>query len=153
VVTAALVALAVALAAGAGAAPWLLVVVALAVLLPASEVAVAVVNSAVCRLLPPRVLPKLDFSAGIPADCRTIVVIPRMLTRPESAAALCERLELHFLANPDPQLRFALLTDWADAPTEATPHDEALVKAAVEGIRRLNEQHARGGTDLFFLFH
>jgi cyclic beta-1,2-glucan synthetase len=150
----------------AGAPAWLIALAAMAVLLPASDAAVALTNYLVCRALPPRVLPKLDFSAGIPApsagstgtvggipaDCRTVVVIPGMLTKPESAAALCERLELHYLANPDPQLRFALLTDWADAQTETTPNDDALVKAAVDGIRRLNERHARGG-DLFFLFH
>ncbi|MBN9524200.1 glycosyl transferase family 36, partial [bacterium] len=152
-VTAALVALAAGLTAAAGAPAWLVAVVALAVLLPASEAAVAVVNNVVCRLLPPRVLPKLDFTAGIPAEFRTVVVIPGMLTRPESAAALCERLELHYLANPDPQLCFALLTDWADAPTETTPADDGLVTAAVERIRRLNDHHARGGPDLFFLFH
>jgi cyclic beta-1,2-glucan synthetase len=151
--TAGLVALAVVLSALAGAAPWLLLLVGLVTLLPASDVAVALVNYLVCRALPPRVLPKLDFATGIPADCRTVVVIPGMLTKPESAAALCERLELHYLANPDPHLRFALLTDWADAPTETTPADDAPVKAAIDGIRRLNERHARGGPDLFFLFH
>src|SRR5207253_7273558 len=133
----------------AGAAPWVAVVAGVVALLPASDIAVGVVNFVVCRLLPPRVLPKMDFTAGIPADFRTVVVIPGMLTKPESAAALCERLELHHLANPEPQLRFALLTDWADAPTEATPTDDALLKAAVEGIRRLNERHARGGADVF----
>ena len=124
-VTGGLVAPAVGLAAAAGAAPWLLALVALAALLPASDIAVSLVNYAVCRLLPPRVLPKMDFTTGIPSDCRTVVVIPGMLTRPESATALCERLELHYLANPDPQLRFALLTDWADAPTETTPGSAA----------------------------
>jgi cyclic beta-1,2-glucan synthetase len=152
-VTAAAVALAVGLAAAAGAPAWVLAAVGLAAFLPATDLAVGLVNSVVCRLLPPRVLPKLDFAAGVPAEFRTVVVIPGMLFRPESAAALCERLELHYLANPDPQLRFALLTDWADAQTETTDGDGALVKAAVEGVRRLNERHARGGPDLFFLFH
>lgn len=153
VITGALIALAVGLAALATSSPWVLVLIALAAALPASEVAVAVVNAAVCRVLPPRVLPKLDFTAGVPAEWRTVVVIPGMLTRPESATALCERLELHYLANPDPQFRFALLTDWADAVAETTPADDASVKAAVEGIRRLNERHARGRPDVFFLFH
>jgi len=152
-VTAALVALAVGLCASVGVAPGLLVLVGLAVVLPASEVAVAVVNALVCHTLPPRVLPKLDFAAGVPGDWRTVIVIPGMLARAESAAALCERLELHYLANPDPQFRFALLTDWADAPTETTPADEPLVKAAIDGIRRLNERHAKDGPDTFFLFH
>ncbi len=124
-----------------------------AVLLPAAEAAVAVVNWLVTKLLPPRVLPKLDFSAGVPPDFRTMVVIPGLLTRPSSAADLCERLELHYLANPDPQLRFGLLTDWADAPTEAAPTDDEFLAAAAAGVRRLNDTYARGGPDLFFLFH
>ena len=33
-----------------------------------------------------------------------------------SARPLLERLEIHYLSNPDPNLRFALLTDFADAP-------------------------------------
>jgi cyclic beta-1,2-glucan synthetase len=132
---------------------WQSVLVALATLLPASEVAVAVVNYLVCRLLPPRVLPKLDFTLGIPADCPTVVVIPGMLFRPDSAAHLVERLELHHLANPDTNLRFALLTDWADAPTEQMPEDEALVQAAAEAIRQLNEKYVGDGPDRFFLFH
>ncbi|VTS01618.1 glycosyltransferase 36 : Cellobiose phosphorylase OS=Singulisphaera acidiphila (strain ATCC BAA-1392 / DSM 18658 / VKM B-2454 / MOB10) GN=Sinac_1249 PE=4 SV=1: Glycoamylase: CBM_X: Glyco_transf_36: GT36_AF: CBM_X: Glyco_transf_36: GT36_AF [Gemmata massiliana] len=151
--TGALVALVVGLAASAGAPVWFLVLLGLIALLPASEMAVAVVNALICRILPPRVLPKLDFASGVPGDYRTIVVIPGMLTRPESAAALCERLELHYLANPDPQFRFALLTDWADTTTEAIPEDEALVKATTDCIRRLNERHAPAGQGLFFLFH
>ena len=42
--------------------------------------AVAFVNYLVCRLLPPRVLPKLDFTSGIAADCPTVVVIPVEVT-------------------------------------------------------------------------
>ncbi len=153
VVTAALVALAVLLSVSAGADSWLVVLVGLLVLLPASDMAVAIVNALVCRVLPPRVLPKLDFASGIPSEFSTVVVIPGMLLKPESAAALCERLELHYLANPDPRFRFALLTDWADAQTETAPEDNALVEAAVAGIHRLNERHASAGQGLFFLFH
>jgi cyclic beta-1,2-glucan synthetase len=151
--TGALIASAIVLTSVAGAPPWLLILLGLVAVLPASDAAVAIVNYFVCRIVPPRVLPKLDFSSGIPAECRTIVVIPGMLTKLDSAAALCERLELHFLANPDPQFRFALLTDWADASTETTASDESLLKAATDGIRRLNERYAHGGPDLFFLFH
>jgi cyclic beta-1,2-glucan synthetase len=136
-----------------GAIGWPALFAGLAALLPASELAVGLVNHLVCRLLPPRVLPKLDFTSGIPVGCDTIAVIPGMLFRPESAAQLAERLELHYLANPDEHLRFALLTDWADAPAEHMPEDEALVEAAVEAIRRLNERHAGDRPDRFFLFH
>jgi len=138
-------------AAGAGGA--VVALLALIAVLPASELAVAAVNYAVCRLLPPRVLPKLDFSAGIPAEWRTVVVIPGMLTRPANTARLIERLELHHLASPDPELRFALLTDFADTPEEEMPGDDELVQDAVEAVRRLNQRYAAGGPDRFFLFH
>ena len=151
--TGAIVALAMWLALVAGMAVWGVVLAAVVAILPASEIAVGLVNHLVCRLIPPRTLPKMGFVSGIPAEFRTVVVIPGLLTSDESAAALCERLELHFLANPDPQLRFALLTDWADAPAETTVKDAALLAAAVAGIRKLNERHAGHKHGLFFLFH
>ena len=125
----------------------------LAALLPSSELAVGLVNYVLTLILPPRVLPKLDFKDGIPADAATFVVMPSMLTRPRSAANLLERLEIHYLANPDPNLWFALLTDFGDSPTEHRPEDEAFVRAALDGVRALNERYAGQGPPRFFLFH
>jgi cyclic beta-1,2-glucan synthetase len=131
----------------------LLLVVAVAGLLPASELAVGLINSLVSWFVPPRILPKLDFRHGIPEDCATFVVVPSMLVRPESASLLLERLEVHYLSNPDPQLRFALLTDFADAPAEHMPEDESYLRATLDGIRALNERYGGGGVDRFFLCH
>ncbi len=121
--------------------------------LPASDVAVSLVNYCVGWLTPPRVLPKFLFKDGIPEDCATFVVMPALLIRPRSAAALLERLEVHYLANPDPRLRFALLTDFADAPAEQMPEDEAYLRSALEGVRELNDRYCAGGSDRFFVFH
>jgi cyclic beta-1,2-glucan synthetase len=137
----------------AGAAPLLLVLAGFAALLPASDLAVGLVHYLLTLVLPPRVLPKLDFKDGIPADCPTFVVMPTLLVRPESGASLAERLEVHYLSNPDPQLRFALLTDFADASTEHRPEDDAYLSKALQCIRTLNERYAAGGPDPFFLFH
>src|SRR5207302_1348594 len=59
----------------------------------------------------------------------------------------------HYLANPDSQLRFALLTDFADAPEEHRPEDEDYLRAALAGVKALNDRYAGGGPDKFFLFH
>ncbi len=133
--------------------PVLVVLAVLAALLPASDVAVSLVNYWVGWLIPPRVLPKLLFKNGIPEDCAAFVVMPSLLIRPRSAAVLLERLEVHSLANPDPRLRFALLTDFADAPAEHMPEDEAYLQAAVDGVRALNDRYCPGGPDRFFVFH
>ena len=141
---------------GAGVAflhPALAVLAVLAAALPASDIAVSLVNYWLGWLTPPRVLPKLLFKDGVPEDCATFVVMPTLLIRPRSAAVLLERLEVHSLANPDPRLRFALLTDFADAPSEHMPEDEAYLQAALDGVRSLNDRYCAGGPDRFFVFH
>src|SRR4029450_2570296 len=53
----------------------------LLLLLPASELSVLTVNYLVTSLLPPQALPKMSFrKEGIPDDCRTLVVVPTLLT-------------------------------------------------------------------------
>ena len=146
-------ALVVALALGGSVGSWWVPLLAAVVLLPLSELAVGMVNQVLTLFLPPRVLPKLDVKDGIPTEHATFIVIPSMLARPASAAVLLERLELHYLANPDPNLRFALLTDFTDAPQETMPQDEGLVDDALERVRALNERYGNGGADIFFLFH
>ncbi len=48
-------------------------------LLPASEAVIAIVNRLISESVPPRRLPRLAFSDGIPAEHRVLVVIPSML--------------------------------------------------------------------------
>jgi cyclic beta-1,2-glucan synthetase len=133
--------------------PVLTVLVLLAALLPVSELAVGLTNHLLILVLPPRTLPRLEFKEGIPPDCATFVVMPCMLDRPESAAGLTARLQLHYLANPDPQLRFALLTDFADAPVEQRPEEEEYVRDALARIAALNRRYVGDGPPRFFLFH
>ena len=103
---------------------WKLIVFTLVFLLCASQLAVALMNWLSTLLVKPRLLPRLDFSAGIPPDCRTMVVVPTMLTSVAGVDRLIETLEIHHLANRDAHLHFALLTDFRDAPEEILPGDE-----------------------------
>ncbi len=119
-------------------------------LMPASAMAVSLVNWLVTMLMRPRVLPKLDFSEGVPPQCRTMVVIPAMLTHTDEIDSLFSQLELHYLRNPDPQLGFALLTDFADAPDVEMPSDQALLEQAQARLLSLNERYH---TTPFYLFH
>ena len=115
--------------------------------------AVTLINWIVTLAVPPRFLPGLDFSRGIPAEHRTIVVVPTLLGPPAAAARLLDDLEIRFMANRVDNLHFALLTDMPDAETETLPDDRAWLDTAVQGIRRLNRRHARDGETKFFLLH
>ncbi|HYD53644.1 MAG TPA: hypothetical protein VEA99_13495, partial [Gemmatimonadaceae bacterium] len=128
--------------------------VVLVALLPAIEVALRLVHELVTASMPPTVLPKLDLSrGGVPADLRTVVVIPTLFGSPDAVQEALENLEVQFLANREAHLHFAILSDFTDAPAETLDGDEAIVAAATAGIRALNERHVHGSPDGFFLFH
>ena len=76
------------------------------------------------------------------------------LTTRVSIEEQIERLEIHYLASPDVELHFALLSDWTDAPAEHAAGDAALLDIAVEGIARLNRLHgAAPAGNRFILLH
>lgn len=136
-----------------GGAGGLAAVLVLLALIPASELAVSLVNLLVTALVPPRLVPKLEFKDGVPDTAAAFIVIPSMLTSRKDIDTLVERLELHYLANAERELRFALLTDFRDAPQQQMTDDDSLISHAVACIRRLNEQYQNAGRKPFFLFH
>ncbi len=123
--------------------------------IPASDLAIAIVQRAVSEVLGPKPLPRLDLSDGVPAHLRAIVVMPTLLTSRATIEEQVERLGVHYLANPDGELRFALLSDWADAPGESAATDDELLAVAVDGIARLNALYgpAAGGGPRFLVLH
>src|SRR6266542_3865517 len=108
-----------------------LLVLALLAAVPASDLAIALLNRSVTALLTPGVLPRLELRDGVPSRLRTIVVVPMLLTDRAEVEEQIGRLEVHYLANSDGDLRFAILSDWVDAPRETMP----------------------GGGERFLLFH
>ena len=139
----------------ARAATWQVALLATLALLAASEMAIALVNWVATLIARPRPLPRLDFSGGIPADARTVVVVPTMIGSVAGIDALAEGLEVRYLANRDPQLRFVLLTDFLDADAGHLPGDDALLAHASAQVRALNARHASPDApgDRFFLLH
>jgi cyclic beta-1,2-glucan synthetase len=143
------------LSAAAGVPALGVLLLGLTALIPASEVGLAVINRWVTRLLGPRHLPRLDLASGVPEALRTFVAVPTLLTSDAGARQGVLQLEVHYLANPAGDVRFALLSDWADADAETANGDERLLAIASEGIAALNRRYGPmpdGGTR-FFLFH
>ncbi len=122
--------------------------------IPAVDIAVALVNRAVTRGVGASRLPGLALRDGIPEELRTLVAMPVMLSSPRSVEEHLHRLEIHYLASPDDQLHFALLSDWVDADTEHLANDDALLDIAVLGIARLNRRYGMAaGGERFLLLH
>lgn len=136
---------------GGGWAQWLLGIGL--VLLPASKVSVTVVHWIITMVLPPRLLPKLDFQKAIPPGCATAVVMPVVVSQAQEVDPLMQRMELHRICNPDPLLQFVLLSDHADAPLERLAADSGVEQVMVEGIKNLNAQYGLNGYGPFHLLH
>ncbi|HYV82309.1 MAG TPA: hypothetical protein VE931_02275, partial [Pyrinomonadaceae bacterium] len=133
---------------GAG---WpLLIVTALLALIPASDLAITVLNWDLTHFFPPRLLPRMKTADGIPDNAATFVVVPTIFLNDSQVHELVERLEVHYLANQDEHIFFALLSDFPDAAAEETPADSNLLAIAQSGIDALNRRH---GNDRFHLFH
>lgn len=133
---------------------WQQFLIGLLCLIPASSMVVNLINSILTTSLPPRILPKMDFRERIPREFRTMVAIPAMLTEPAEIDFLIRQLELHYLANKDPNIGFVLLSDFNDAPERIMPEDAALLERAISGIQNLNRRYqADQGLQPFFLFH
>lgn len=121
-------------------------------LLSASQLAIALVNLLATYIAKPHLLPRMDFSKGIPPESASLVVVPTMLTNLENIGNLMDALEVRFLANRVENLRFGLLTDFQDASEEILAGDESLLLLARQRIEALNEKY-KGKGDTFFLFH
>lgn len=139
-------------AAASAAAMWV-ALAGIAALLSASQVAVHLVNWISSFLVKPSALPRMDYSQGLPAQARTLVVVPCMLGNAAEVEQLVNMLEIRYLANRGRHIHFGLLTDLRDAAHEHADGDGQLVQLAQRRISALNDKYGGKGQSIFYLFH
>jgi cyclic beta-1,2-glucan synthetase len=126
----------------------------LLLLLPVTQGAVDLMNNTVTSLFKAEALPKLDFSKGVPSECATLVAVPTLLLSEKQLHELVDELEVRYLANHDPNMHFALITDLPDAVARPREKDtDPLVELAQRLIDELNERYAQENGGKFLLFH
>jgi cyclic beta-1,2-glucan synthetase len=152
-VSAGVLALALVLMATAGADLLALFFLAVAGAGIAADLGAAIINTIVTRSVPPKALPGLDLSKGVPAHLRTLVAVPVLLRDADDLATQIERLEVHYLSSTGGAVHYALLSDTADAVTERDAGDDQLVAAAVAAVARLNALYPADAGDRFFFLH
>ncbi|MGZ4962079.1 MAG: glucoamylase family protein, partial [Limisphaerales bacterium] len=136
-----------------GGSGWITALIAMLSVIGFSHIAISLINWFVTLALPPQLLPRLDLSEGIPTEHRTVVVVPTMLTSISGVDTIVERLELHYLANRDANLYFALLTDFVDSKEQTQPSDEPLLRRIHSGVAALNAKYSRDRACIFSLLH
>ena len=121
-------------------------------IIPASEIAVALVNTSINGILKPSLLPKLQLKEGIPEEYSTMVIVPTLLPNEKRVNELVEQLEIHYLSNREKNLYFALVGDFKDSDKETEPEDKKIVDKALEGIENLNKKYSCSEKDIFISF-
>lgn len=119
-------------------------------LIPISELAIQILNYALAHLVAPKILPKMYYESGIPEACKTLVVVPTLFTSEQTVRKELEKIEIHFLANSDPNIAFGILSDFPDYEKEEHPEDAHLLQLAKDGIEYLNTKYLGHH---FYLFH
>ncbi len=119
----------------------------------ASDLALSILNWDVTHLLEPRLLPRMNTTRGVPEDARTMVVVPTIFSSDATILGLLEKLEVHFLANQDEHIHYALLGDFGDSDVEELPEDSTLLEVARRGIDELNKRYSKDVPFVFHLFH
>lgn len=132
---------------------WEIILMVVVILLATSHLAVAIVNWVSTILARPLLLPRMNFSSGVPEEASTMVVIPTMITSLTGIDALIEGLEIRFLANRGKHIYFGLLTDFKDASSKNLAEDDLLVTSVKNKITALNSKYANGEPGPFYLFH
>ncbi|HZQ94943.1 MAG TPA: glucoamylase family protein [Candidatus Sulfotelmatobacter sp.] len=120
--------------------------------IPSSQAAVEVMNYLTTNLLEPVMLPKMDYSEGIPEDCVTLVAIPTLLLNEKQVHHLVKELEVRYVGNQDPHIHFAILSDLPDSRQPA-PEENELVVLCSRLIQELNERYARRKAGSFLFLH
>ncbi len=118
-----------------------------------SQAAFSFVNWAATIFVHPHMLPRMDFSAGIPPENCTLITVPAMLVDERSVSVLLDKMEVCFLSNRSENLYFSLLTDFEDASSQNVPSDPILIDLARKGISHLNNTYSRNGCRPFLFFH
>ena len=108
--------------------------------MPATQAAIELANTLATALLRPRPLPKLDFADGVPDDCATLVAVPALLLNEPHVRDLVMDMEIRYLANRDPNVMFALVTNSRDSRERPQERDDVL-RLCERLVQELNERY------------
>ena len=118
--------------------------------IPISQLVVQILNQFLTWIVPTRVLPKLDYSKGIPEESKTMVVIPTIVASKDKIKNMFDILESFYLVNKTDNLYFTLLGDVKAANEKVTDYDEEVASFGKEYAEKLNQKYKK---DIFYFIY
>lgn len=122
----------------------------LIILIPASEIVVALTNYITSKKVKVRHIPKIDLK-NISTNDRTVVIVPTMINTKKKIDSLISKLEVAYLGNKEDNLYFAILADFSDSKEATLEKDGKLNEYALLKTKELNKKYKKDKEIFFFL--
>ena len=120
------------------------------IFIPISQLVIQIVNEILNNTVPIKVIPKLDYSKGIPEDAKTMVVIPTILSDTKKIKEMFDTLETFYIINKSDNLYFTLLGDAKLSKNEVEDYDKEITEYGIEYANKLNEKYKK---EIFYFMY
>ena len=110
-------------------------------IIPIKSIFVKIIQYISGKVVTPKLIPKLDFSSGIPNEYATMVVIPTIVKSKEKVKEIMKKLEVFFIANKSKNIYFTLLGDCSSSKKEKEDFDDEIIKSGIEECNKLNAKY------------
>lgn len=112
-------------------------------LIPASEIAIQIIQYILSKIVKPKMIPKLDYIHGIDEEHKTMVIIPTILKNKEKVQELMRKLEVFYLANQSENLYFTLLGDCSESNKRQEEIDQEIIQEGEKLVEQLNNKYKK----------
>ncbi len=109
--------------------------------IPITQLVTQIIQSILNKIIKPVLVPKMDYSCGVPEQETTMVIIPCIVKSGKKVKDLISKLEVFYLANKSENIYFTLLGDTSASDKENEKYDEDIIKTGIEEIERLNKKY------------
>lgn len=118
--------------------------------IPTTQIFIQILDRILMKVMDTKVIPKLDYSKGIPEESQTMVVIPTIVSTKEKIKEMLDSLETFYLVNKTDNLYFTLLGDVKASDKKETDYDEEIAEYGERYAKALNEKYKK---DIFYFLY
>lgn len=117
------------------------IILGIFIFIPVQTAVVQIIQYLLSKIVTPKMIPKLDFTNGIPKENTTMVIIPTILKSKDKIEELMKKLEVYYLANKSENIYYTLLGDCSSSKSEVESFDESVIKSGISMTNFLNEKY------------
>lgn len=109
--------------------------------IPVTQIATEIIQYILNKISKPKLIPKMDYMAGVPNEASCMVIIPTIVKSKEKVKELISKLEVFYLANKSENIYFTLLGDASSSKKENEDFDQEIIEQGKKEIEKLNKKY------------